>query len=198
MGRAERPRWTFPLVISMAGMRGAISLAAALAVPEVLATTGYPRLPDRPLVIYLTFCVILVTLVGQGLLLPTLIRRLGLAEQGEAERADRTRQSWDARIGLAEAALHRLDELAAGEKFPPGVIAAMRRRHEARVRHLSHHRAEDDARGEQADAVERRLLSAARRQLYRLRRRGDVDDGVSRQIEHELDLEQTRLGQGEV
>ena len=190
------PAWSHPFVVALAGMRGAVSLAAALAVPEVLATTGHPRFADRTLVIFLTFGVIVVTLVGQGLLLPVVIRRLGLDAEGRAERDETDRRGWDARIEAARAALSHLDELSKdGDRYPPEVIAALRRRHEARVRHLSHHRADDDPRGEQTDAAERHLLAAARRRLYELRRAGDVDvdDDASRQIEHELDLEDARL-----
>src|SRR5207244_6480965 len=88
------PPWQFPAVISWAGIRGAVSLAAALALPS--------NLPDRDLIIFLTFGVILVTLVGQGLTLSPLIRALRIPEDASADREDAK-----ARIKAAEAALAR-------------------------------------------------------------------------------------------
>ena len=97
--RDPYPPWQAPVVISWAGFRGAVSLAAALALPT--------DVPGRDLILFLTFAVILVTLVGQGLTLPWLIRLLRLADDGGAEREDAK-----ARIHAAEAALARLEELA--------------------------------------------------------------------------------------
>src|SRR5207245_11060010 len=99
------PPWRYPTVLGWAGMRGAVSLAAALAVP--LATDVGRPFPQRDLVIYLAFCVILATLVFQGLTLPLLIRVLGLKDDGLA-----AKEETKARIHAAEAALARLEELA--------------------------------------------------------------------------------------
>ena len=83
------PPWQWPFVLGFTGVRGIVSLAAALAIPFV-ADSGRP-FPDRDLILFLTFSVILVTLVGQGLMLPALIRMLGLANAGKLElRTDRT------------------------------------------------------------------------------------------------------------
>ena len=183
--------WTHPFVLSMAGMRGTISLAAALGLSEEFAALGNTRFDDRTLIVFLTFCVILVTLVGQGLALPPIVRRLGLAAEGEAERAAAAKSAWDARLAAVRASLRHLESMA--DDYPPDVVAVLRHRHESRLRHLEHHRADDDQTGEQVDAAERRLLAAARRHLYRQRRGGQVSDESSRQIEHELDLEDARL-----
>ena len=193
------PPWQSPFVVSFAGMRGAISLAAALALPFETATGGsgggHGKLPDRDLIIYLTFCVILVTLVGQGLSLPWLIRRLGLDVRGRAERDDEGRRGWDARIETAKASLARLDELTAaeGNGVDGEVVDALRAHVQGRLRHLSHHRADDDDVGDRIDHVERQLIAAARHRLYDLVRRGEVGDDARRQIEHELDLEEARI-----
>ena len=97
--RDPYPPWQAPVIISWAGFRGAVSLAAALALPT--------DVPGRDLILFLTFAVILVTLVGQGLSLPWLIRVLHLEDDGQAEREDAK-----ARVRAAEAALERLEELA--------------------------------------------------------------------------------------
>ena len=96
--------WRGAVFLSWAGMRGAVSLAAALALP--LAPMRATPFPGRDLVLFLTFAVILVTLVGMGLTLPLVIRMLGLEDDGLDEREDAR-----ARIRAAEAALARLEEL---------------------------------------------------------------------------------------
>ena len=100
-----RPR----IVSAWAGMRGAVSLAAALALP--LETDAGAPLPGRELILFITFAVILVTVVGQGLSLPYLIRRLGVTEDGAEEEAEEAQARWTA----SRAALDRLDELAVEE-----------------------------------------------------------------------------------
>ena len=99
------------IVMAWAGMRGAVSLAAALALP--LETHAGAPLPERDLILFLTFAVILVTLVGQGLTLPYLIRRLGVQDDGAEEASEEMRARWIA----SRAALERIDELA-GEDGP--------------------------------------------------------------------------------
>ena len=101
--RDPAPPARVPVVLGWAGMRGAVSLFAALALP----LTPVP-FPDRGLVIYLTFTVILVTLVGQGLTLPALIRLVGVVDDGTVEH-----EETHARDAASEAALVRLEELAA-------------------------------------------------------------------------------------
>jgi hypothetical protein len=113
VSRSLRERDPYPLprnvaVISWTGMRGVISLAAALALP--LTTEAGTPFPGRDLVIFLTFCVILTTLVVQGLSLPVLIRALSLEDDGTAER-----EEIKGRIKVAQAALNRIDELAREE-----------------------------------------------------------------------------------
>src|SRR6202167_3762797 len=102
------PPWQWPLVIGFTGVRGIVSLAAALALP--FATDDGLRVPYRDLILFLTFAVILVTLVGQGLLLPALIRLLGLADTGRRERHDDRAEELTARRQAIEAALAYLDD----------------------------------------------------------------------------------------
>src|SRR5207253_2210011 len=101
----RRVGWRAPAAVSWMGMRGAVSLAAALALP-LETNTGTP-FPGRDLIVFLTFCVILGTLVVQGLSLPWVIERLGLEDDGLEAKEDAK-----ARVLAAEAALERLEALA--------------------------------------------------------------------------------------
>ena len=107
--RARRASWRLRVVAAWSGMRGAVSLAAALALP--LATDAGEPLPGRDLILFVTFGVILFTVVGQGLTLPLLIRRFDVAEDGTEEEREELR----ARLTAAAAALERLDELSIEE-----------------------------------------------------------------------------------
>jgi CPA1 family monovalent cation:H+ antiporter len=111
--------WRETTVVGWAGMRGAISLAAALALPTSFA--------ERDLVLFLTFAVILATLVGQGLTLPPLIRRLGLVTESEQDQV----LAADARRRLVVLALTRIDDLAAATGTPEGVTERVRTGYEA-------------------------------------------------------------------
>src|SRR5215211_3469653 len=125
------PRWQQVAAVAYMGMRGAISLAAALAIP--LTVQGGAPFPGRDLILFLTFCVILLTLVLQGLSLPLLIRRLGLAgAEGEEER-----EETEARLRAAEAALARLEELADQDWVREETTARMRDLYQYRRRRFA-------------------------------------------------------------
>ncbi len=173
-------------VLGWSGMRGALSLAAALAIP---LETGGDAFPARSLVIFLTFTTILITLVPPALTLPALLRRLGLV-QGDARR----RESDEARRRLAHAALERLEGLAGDDQLSEGAVDRLRARHEVRLQRLES--ALDD---EQSDRhgdelrARREVLEAQRRELHELRRQGLPAD-TARELQRELDLEDSRLG----
>ena len=117
--------WRGAVFLSWAGMRGAVSLAAALALP--LETDAGAPFPDRELILFLTFSVILATLVGQGLTLPVVIRVLGLEEDGVEDREDAK-----ARIHAAEAALARLEQLV-DEDWVRNTLERVRGRYQFRT-----------------------------------------------------------------
>jgi monovalent cation/hydrogen antiporter len=178
-------------------MRGAISLAAALAIP--LTVQGGAPFPGRDLILFLTFCVILLTLVLQGLSLPLLIRRLGLAgAEGEEER-----EETEARLRAAEAALARLEELADQDWVREETTARMRDLYQYRRRRFSALHSGQSESGEEIDGYEERslayqrfrreLLGAEREALLRLRSEGHISDEVRRRVERDLDLEDARL-----
>src|SRR5207253_6423577 len=118
--REPNPGWRNVLVVGWTGMRGVVSLAAALAVP--LVVSGGAPFPDRDLILFLTFCVILVTLVGQGLTLPLLLRRLGVADDGRE-----VHEEAKARYRALDAAVGRLEEVAAdGDPLNEAVLSYVR------------------------------------------------------------------------
>jgi Na+/H+ antiporter len=173
------------LVSSWSGMRGAVSLAAALALPL--------SFPQRNLILFVTFGVILATLVLQGLTLPWLIRRLGV-QRDDSEAQEEMR----GRLRATDAALARLEELA-GEGWTRddtvermrGLYQFRRRRLKARAGYLADDGAQDRSLAYQR--LVRELLEAQRREIVRLRNRGEISNEVMHRIERDLDLEDSRL-----
>jgi CPA1 family monovalent cation:H+ antiporter len=190
--RARRSTWTQRLVVGWAGMRGAVSLAAALALPQH-TDSGAP-FPERDLLIFLAFAVIVATLVGQGLTLGPLIRWLGLPGD-ESEHEEEVR----ARLETSAAALARIEELSNEDwvrddtaERVSGIFRYRQRRFGAQ--------ADGDSDGEQyeerTDAYRRlmyELFDAQRDALLSLRNQGAIGDEVRRRIERELDLEESRI-----
>ena len=183
--RTRRGSWQSRTVIAWAGMRGAVSLAAALALP---ADT-----PQRDLLIFLTFNVILVTLVLQGLTLPMVIRALRVEDDDGEER-----EELKARMAATQAALVRLEELADADwtrddtiERMPGLYAYRRRRLKARAGKIDDDGYED--RSEAYQRVVREVLEAQRAAIVELRNQGTISNDVMHRIERELDLEDQRL-----
>ena len=185
--RAPSPRAV--LIVGWAGMRGVVSLAAALALP--LTVKGGAPFPERDLVIFLTFSVILATLVGQGLTLPWLIRRLGVGDDGSA-----AHEELHAREAAVEAALARLDELAGEWPGHRELIDHLRERHEHATEHLEHdHETGEVALDQEAvehAAIRRAVIDAQRLAVIDLRDRGVISDEALRRVERGLDLEELR------
>jgi Na+/H+ antiporter len=196
ISRRERERrpaapMSHPIVISWAGMRGAVSLAAALAIP--LSTHGGTPFPERDLIIFLTFCVILGTLVVQGLSLPLVIRAVHI----EPDRLDEHEEA-KARIRAAEAALGRLDELVDEDWVREDTAERLRGLYGfRRNRFASRFDSEDDGAIEEQSLnyqrLRRELLEAERGALVDLRRQGVINTDVERRLQRDLDLEDARL-----
>jgi monovalent cation/hydrogen antiporter len=178
------------LVVGWAGMRGSVSLAAALAVP--LSTDAGGAFPGRELIILLAFAVILVTLVGQGLTLGPLINRLGICDDGEEQREETL-----ARLRLSEAAIGRLDELANEDWTRDDTIERVRGMYDYRRRRFGARTDGDGAAYEErTDAYTRlmyELFDAQREQLVALRNRREISDEIRRKVERDIDLEESRL-----
>jgi CPA1 family monovalent cation:H+ antiporter len=189
--RDPYPPWQWPAVIGWAGMRGAVTLAAALALP--FKTDSGAPFPERDLIIFLSFAVLFATLVLQGLSLPLLIRKLGLRED-TSEAAEENK----ARLKAAQAAIARIDELAEEDWVREDTAERLRRAYEYR---LNRFRARfddgDDGGYEERSAQYQRLvreaLEAQRRKIIEMRNQGIVNDEVMHRIERDLDLEDNRL-----
>jgi hypothetical protein len=186
--KEEAPEARQLFVLGWTGMRGVVSLAAALALPTLLKD-GSP-FPHRDLIIYLTFCVILVTLVLQGLTLPPLIRLLGLAG-GEGPDCEEL----EARRIAAQAALDQLESAKARDSEESAEI------YDDLVKHYRHRLTtlKVDANPKDVRASERHRalflegLGVERATAIRLRNEGRIGDSVLRRIERELDFDESRL-----
>jgi monovalent cation/hydrogen antiporter len=188
------PPWQWPFALASAGVRGVVSLAAALAIPLVTAN-GAP-FPERDLILFLTFSVILVTLVGQGLLLPTIIRALGLASAGRRELRDARMEERRARKQAVETAIARFDQLASEQMLPDDIVKPLRAAQRARLAHIELKGDGADSRGALThvhDEIELQLIGAERRQINDLFRDGKLKDESRRRIERELDLREAHL-----
>jgi CPA1 family monovalent cation:H+ antiporter len=204
------PRWLWPplarrdpapstrvvLVLGWGGMRGAVSLAAALALP--LQTDAGEPFPARGLVIFLAFSVILVTLIGQGLTLPALIRALDVVDDGSLEH-----EEVHARSVAADAALVRIEELRSEVPGHAPMLDQLKERYEHRGEHLVHGHDDDGSppKGEltpeeveemEHDDIRRAIISAERLAVLELRDRGEISDDALRVVERDLDLDELR------
>jgi Na+/H+ antiporter len=179
--------WRHAIIVAWSGLRGAVSLAAALAIP---LSIGGVQFPHRDLIIFITFTVILVTLVGGGLTLPLIVRALNTEAEEDEEAGERQKG-----LALASAAaLRRIGELESEGTIDAQHAGALRRRYEHR-RELDSE-TEDGAspehRRQHVDA-EREVLDAQRYALIAMRERGEIDNVVLREIQMRLDLEDTKL-----
>jgi CPA1 family monovalent cation:H+ antiporter len=197
LSRKIRARDPYPaarnvFLVSWAGMRGVVSLAAALALPLALPS-GEP-FPERNLLIFLTFAVILATLVGQGLTLPILVRRLQIVADDGSHHDEA-----HARMATAEAAVERIDRMSGQWASHAELLDRLRAAYAHRVEHLDH----DDTIQAPANEVDQERLEhreimlsvveAEREALLSLRDRGAITDEAFRRIERDLDLEQLRM-----
>jgi len=188
------PPWQWPFVLSFTGVRGIVSLAAALAIP--LQTAGGEPFPDRDLILFLTFFVILVTLVGQGLTLPAVIRALGLANAGRREHHADATEEFEARRQAVAAATEQLKQLAAQRALPQAVVTPLLAALHDRFNNLEHRIDGVDSHRkvvELYDDIELTLIGAERRVVNDLYRDGKLKDEARRRIERELDLREEGL-----
>jgi len=188
------PIWQRPFIISFTGVRGIVSLAAALALPLVTAS-GEP-FPHRDLILLLTFWVILVTLVGQGLLLPAVIGWLGLPAIAEAEQIAGAEVA--ARRAATTAVVQRLDQLAQERGLLKAAVDQIRGRYVERLRRAELVDAEDDSRAliDLCDEIEALLIDTERKYIFAQLERGELIDEARRRIELDLDLRELQRNLG--
>lgn len=182
------PNWQHAVIASWSGLRGAISLAAALAIPVTVA--GGAPFPHRDLIIFLTFTVIVVTLVGGGLTLPALIARLHVSDSGNEEDEDLRR----ALAGASRAALDRINTLERERRIDPEHAQLLRRRYRMMLDGTQGEpdfRNREDAR--RRSRAERDVIAAEQQALVALRERGEIDNTVLRRVQRRLDLAHSRI-----
>jgi CPA1 family monovalent cation:H+ antiporter len=185
------PSWKHVTIVAWTGMRGVVSLAAAMALPETKAD-GSP-FPGRDLILFLSFVIILATLVLQGLSLPPLIRWLGVEDDDSLAHEER-----EARLAANKAALARLQQI--GEKDPAKADALKRLRieYEDRIRQLEATEADRSNRrlrlfSEEYDRLSREALKQERETILDLRNKEVINDEVLRRIQKDIDLAEARL-----
>ena len=189
--REAQPSPRVVLVVAWAGMRGVVSLAAVLALP--LTVEGGAPFPGRDLLLFLTFSVILATLVGQGLSLPWLIRRLGVGDDGSSEH-----EELHAREAATAAALDRIASLEAEWPGHGELIDQLRARYEHLAEHLDHghdaetHETTHDQEWVEHAAIRQALIDAQRVAVIDLRDRAVIGEDALRRVERDLDLEELR------
>jgi monovalent cation/hydrogen antiporter len=181
-GADTQPNWRRALVAAWSGLRGAVSLAAAIAIP-ITTVSGAP-VPQRDLVIFLTFSVILVTLVGGGLTLPALIRSLKIPDTDEDE-ANELRTALNA---MYQAASSYLDGLVQRGEIDAQSATMLRRRSERRL-----HSHDGDPENVRLVDQEREVVTEERAALVALRNRGEIDNTVLRHLQRKLDLAEVAL-----
>ncbi|GAA2626155.1 Na+/H+ antiporter [Actinomadura fulvescens] len=189
--------WQGPVVVSWAGMRGVVSLAAAFAIP--ILTSSREPFPGRDLILFLTFTTVLATLLVQGMTFPALIRLLGIGSARE-EYTDRVAEA-GAQHAAAQAALERLEELVAAEPGPIDETVAERLRQLAEYRQLRAWERLGGGTGPEGEEVptntyrrlRQEMLAAERQVFIRLRDERRLGDEVLNRVLHDLDLEEAAL-----
>jgi monovalent cation/hydrogen antiporter len=194
--RDPSPPWQWVFVIAFTGVRGAVSLAAALALPYTLPTgEGFPY---RDLILFVTFGVILITLVGLGLGLPPVVRWLGISQAGRHEHRADLESEIAARREALGAALKSLDDITDDRELSEEVVKLLRARHETRINQLPDS-LDPDADDVSAAGIDltRELIAAERKFIHVQLRDGRITDETRRRIERDLDLEEASLANRE-
>ena len=194
--RDPSPPWQWVFVLAFIGVRGAVSLAAALALP--FALPGGEAFPYRDLILFVTFAVIFITLVGLGLGLPLVVRWLGIAQAGRAEHVAELEAEIAARREALGVALKSLDAITDDRELSDEVVKLLRARHETRADQLPDS-LDPDADGVSAAGIglTRELIAVERKFIHVLLRDGKITDETRRRIERDLDLEEASLANRE-
>jgi CPA1 family monovalent cation:H+ antiporter len=194
--RDPSPPWQWVFTLAFTGVRGAVSLAAALALPFTLP--GGEAFPYRDLILFVAFGVIFITLIGVGLALPPVVRWLGVADAGRVEHAAEHQAEITARRQALDAALKSLETLTAENELTDDVVSLLRARHDVRLSQLPE--TLDPDRHDVSFtgiAMTRELIAAERKFIHVLLRDGQITDETRRRIERDLDLEEASLANRE-
>ncbi len=188
--RDPSPSWQAPFAIAFTGVRGVVSLAAALAIPLTLAS-GEP-FPYRDVILFIAFGVIIVTIVGIGSTLPAVVRALRLSATAQAEQQHEHEAELAARFELLEEALARLDRLVEERQLPESVAGLIRSHFDIRRRQFPR-LADGLEEAKLVSALRLELIDLERQQLHLLLREGKITDEARRRIERELDLDEAMV-----
>ncbi|HEU0146420.1 MAG TPA: Na+/H+ antiporter [Bradyrhizobium sp.] len=194
--RDPAPPWQWAFIISFTGVRGTVSLAAALALPLTLSTGE--AFPARDLILFISFGVIFVTLVGFGLTLPRVVRWLGVTEAGKNELVAQHGKEIAARREVLSAALQQLDAITDDRELSDEVVKLLRARQEVRTSQLPPE-LDCDEYDVSALGIEltRELIGSERKFIHAMLRDGKITDEIRRRIERDLDLEEASLANRE-
>ena len=194
--RDPAPSWQTTFVVAFTGVRGAVSLAAALALP--LALPSGEGFPHRDMILFVAFGVIFITLVGLGSGLPLVVRWLGVTKDGRKEHVAEHEAEIAARREALDAALKSLDAITDDRELSDEVVKLLRARHEVRSNQLPDV-LDPDAHDVSAagTALTRELIAAERKFIHVLLRDGKITDETRRRIERDLDLEEASLSNRE-
>jgi CPA1 family monovalent cation:H+ antiporter len=186
-----RPTWQETFLVGFTGIRGVVSLVAALSVPEM---AGAAPFPERDLILFVTFAVILASLIGQGTALPSLIKFLKLDVAGRREADEAKRGEVSARVEAIDAALDLLKKVAASGAVARSVVNLQRLQENRRLDFVqTADVAFDGAPAADTAALQRRLVAAERASIARSFAAGKLTDEARRRIERELDLADSML-----
>lgn len=189
--RDPYPSWRNVVIVAWTGMRGVVSLAAAMALP--ISTRSGSPFPERDLIVFLSFAVILATLVLQGLSLPPLIWWLGIEDDNSLEQEER-----EARLDANKAALARLKEVAERDPAKTDAYKRLRIEYEDRIRQLEATEPDHVKRhlrlfSNEYERLSRDALKEERRTILQLRNKEVINDEVLRRIQMDIDLAEARL-----
>jgi monovalent cation/hydrogen antiporter len=188
--RDPLPSWRYIVIIGFTGIRGVVSLAVALALPLTLPNgEGFPH---RDLILFASFGVIFVTLVGIGLTLPFVVKLLGLAQHGILEERHEREAEIVARREILQSARQSLEDITTGRDLPESLLKFLQARQETRIRAIPDPPTEQGKHTPTTKGapIVRELISAERRFLHGLLRDGKITDETRRRIERDLDLEE--------
>jgi CPA1 family monovalent cation:H+ antiporter len=189
--RDPSPEWQRPFFIAFTGVRGVVSLAAALAIPYAL-DSGQP-FPHREMILFITFGVIICTLVGQGSLVPAMVRWLGLNKIGKKEHHEEIRRELRARQAALRRVTGRLERLIKQHEIPRIAAEHLRTRNKVRLQVLPDNLADGVEHMRSTAKVKGQLIAEERVFIYQLLRDGKITDEARRRIEYELDLEEASV-----
>ncbi len=189
------PPWRHVFIIAFTGVRGAVSLAAALALP--LTISDGSLFPYRELILFVAFGVIVVTMIGLGLTLPFVVKALGVAQSGMNEDRNERAAEIAARREALASALASLDAMTDDGELSDEVRKILRARHEVRWNQLPSAFDDNGQASVVGTDIVRQLIADERKFIHRLLREGRITDESRRRIERDLDLEEAGLANRE-